>query len=481
LNHQQVEILAIGAGPSNLAFAIAIEEMAPADLAQRTIIIEQHDGVVWQRGMLLPWTQSQVSFLKDLVTMRNPLSRFSFVNFLHSEGRLHDFVNMASFLPFRVEISAYLAWVARSLEHVRVQYGQKCVGVEAVKSPGGIITGWMVTMADGSTIGAKTLVVGAGREARVPEVFRELPAERVIHSTDYSARITGIDPEAAMRVVVIGAAESAAEMLWETHQRLPKSQCAMVMRTVGLDYYQTSKFTNELYFPSFTDKFFDAPAEARKQVLQAMRQTNYAGVTPEMLDTLFRQIYLERLIGQQRLSMITMVDVTSAAVRDDEVVLTLHDRMMGTDREHRCDLVMLGTGFEPRMPAIVRGAANACGVEQIQVSRAYRLVTPPSVLADCYLQGTNEETHGIADSLISVLAVRAGEIVEDILASRAEQAGLGSADANGSGHGDGGALADEASVVPPSVIPTSASTPLTETAFPDAEVAAPTSAYTGTV
>jgi L-ornithine N5-oxygenase len=40
------------------------------------------------------------------------------------------------------------------------------------------------------------------------------------------------------------------------------------------------------------------------------------------------------------------------------------------------------------------------------------------VTAGCYLQGTNEESHGIADSLISVIAIRAGEIVDDILAAQ---------------------------------------------------------------
>src|SRR4051794_8486511 len=78
LEYPEVELLAIGAGPSNLALAVAIEEMAPADFARSCLVIEQHSDVAWQRGMLLPWAQSQVSFLKDLVTMRNPRSRYSF-------------------------------------------------------------------------------------------------------------------------------------------------------------------------------------------------------------------------------------------------------------------------------------------------------------------------------------------------------------------------------------------------------------------
>src|SRR6202034_3061772 len=122
-----------------------------------------------------------------------------------------------------------------------------------------------------------------------------------------------------------------------------------------------------------------APEQTREQVLQAMRRTNYAAVTPDMLDTLFRQVYLERLTGEQRLSMVTMVDVEAAEMVDGEIVLTLNDRMRACRDELRCDLVLLGTGFEGRPPSLVRD---------------------------------------LADSLISVLAVRAGEIVSDLLAHR---------------------------------------------------------------
>jgi L-ornithine N5-oxygenase len=135
---------------------------------------------------------------------------------------------------------------------------------------------------------------------------------------------------------------------------------------------------------------------------------------------LYAQIYLERLTDRQRLRMVTMVDVTEVRMDGEEVVLTLTDRMRGTVEEMRCDIVMLGTGFEPRMPALIRHVADQVGVDEITVSRAYRMITPDSVSAACYLQGTNEDTHGIADSLLSVLAIRAGEIVNDVLAHRSE-------------------------------------------------------------
>ena len=52
------------------------------------------------------------------------------------------------------------------------------------------------------------------------------------------------------------------------------------------------------------------------------------------------------------------------------------------------------------------------------MTRNYRLNTGRAT-AGCYLQGVNEATHGIADSLLTVLAVRAADITRDILADRA--------------------------------------------------------------
>jgi L-ornithine N5-oxygenase len=112
------------------------------------------------------------------------------------------------------------------------------------------------------------------------------------------------------------------------------------------------------------------------------------------------------------------VDITGAEQEGDEVVLTVTEQMTGRQAELRCDVVLLGTGFEQGMTRLARTIADLAGVDELPVSRAYRAILPATVTAGCYLQGTNEESHGIADSLISVLAIRAGEIVDDILAAQ---------------------------------------------------------------
>jgi L-ornithine N5-oxygenase len=417
VQHQDVELLAIGAGPANLSLAIALEELAP-EVAATSLIIEKHENVAWQRGMLLPWSQSQVSFLKDLVTLRNPRSAYSFVNYLHSVGRLDEFINLGSFTPYRLEISDYLRWVAESLQRVQIQYGRECASIRPRTSTGGEVTGWLVTMSDGSTIGARDLVVGAGRDARVPEQFQDLPRDRVIHSTEFGSGLAELDPSAPHRFVVVGGAQSAAEMLWATHQSFPAADLTMVMRSIGLNGYESSKFTNELFYPSFIDEFHSARPEARAQLLREMHRSNYAGLSPATLDTLYRQMYLERLTGTERLHMITMAEIADARIDGADVVLTLTDRKTGRQRDLRCDTVLLGTGFVGGMPRMVRDLAASVGMAEATVDRAYRLRVPDPVSAGCYLQGVNEATHGIADSLLSVLAARSGEIVTDMLARR---------------------------------------------------------------
>src|ERR1043165_473091 len=164
MTHREVELLAVGGGPSNLALAVAIEEMAPPELAAGTLVIEQADTIAWQRGMLLPEAQIQVSFLKDLVTLRNPRSKFSFISYLHSIGRLSEFINMGNFWPYRVEISDYLRWVAGTLTKVKVECSRSCAGIWPEHDQSGNVTGWLTRLADGSTIRSRHLVMGIGRD-----------------------------------------------------------------------------------------------------------------------------------------------------------------------------------------------------------------------------------------------------------------------------------------------------------------------------
>ncbi|WIM94998.1 SidA/IucD/PvdA family monooxygenase [Actinoplanes oblitus] len=421
MTDHEVGILAIGAGPANLALAVALEDSGPADLAGSTMLLEQSPDIKWQRNLLMPWARSQVSFLKDLVTLRNPRSRFSFLNFLHESGRLNEFVNMGTFHPFRWELSDYLQWAASNLERVRIRYNARASAIEATVAADGSIAGWQVTLTDGDTIRCRDLVIGGGRDPHIPEVFGALPADRVIHSTKFQSRIGQIPDDRPVRAVVIGGAQSSAEMFYAMHQNLPMSQLTWVIRSVGLQNYQTSKFVNELFFPSFVDEFYSSAPETRAQILDEMRLTNYAGLAPPFLDELYTMQYQQKFVGPHRSSIRPMCEVVGATMDGGDVVLDLRDRTSGKTEPLRCDVVLLGTGYDQRMPRMMRDLAGRIGLDSVTVSRSYRVDIGDSAWGALYLQGFNEQTHGIADSLISVLAHRSQDILDDLLARRAEQ------------------------------------------------------------
>lgn len=92
------DLIGVGFGPSNLALAIALEELAESQgHALDAQFIDKQQDYRWHGETLATQSELQISFLKDLVSLRNPTSPYSFVNYLHQKQRLADFINLGTF------------------------------------------------------------------------------------------------------------------------------------------------------------------------------------------------------------------------------------------------------------------------------------------------------------------------------------------------------------------------------------------------
>src|SRR4051812_17313166 len=135
-----VDVVGIGFGPSNLALAVALAEhnaaVPPGErLSYR--FVERQERFGWHRGMLLEDATMQISYLKDLVTLRNPTSPFTFLSYLHDRERLVDFLTYGRRFPPRLEFHDYLEWAAERFAGV-VDYGAEVTEVtEVVPAEGG--------------------------------------------------------------------------------------------------------------------------------------------------------------------------------------------------------------------------------------------------------------------------------------------------------------------------------------------------------
>src|SRR4051812_43771053 len=205
MSEPELDVLGIGFGPSNLALAIAVSEHNDSrgpDQRVRARFLERQAGFGWHRGMLLDDATMQVSFLKDLVTLRNPTSEFSFLRYLHSRDRLIDFINHKNLFPLRVEFHDYFAWAAAQVED-QVTYDTEVLSVTPVAARGGEVVAVDVLSRHGeqlSTHRARNLVIGTGLRPRLPEGV--VASDRVWHTSDLLpgiARLRGTEPR---RIVV---------------------------------------------------------------------------------------------------------------------------------------------------------------------------------------------------------------------------------------------------------------------------------------
>ena len=103
------DVLGIGFGPANLALAIALEEEG-YDLDVH--FLESRPGPSWQSAMMLDGSDIQNHPVRDLVSLRNPRSRYSFINYLFENGRLLAHLNLPVEFPLRKEYAQYVSWVA---------------------------------------------------------------------------------------------------------------------------------------------------------------------------------------------------------------------------------------------------------------------------------------------------------------------------------------------------------------------------------
>ena len=69
----EYDVIGLGFGPANLAIAVALEEdRRVRENGLRYCFLEKKQAFEWHGGMLLDDSRMQISFLKDLATLRNP-------------------------------------------------------------------------------------------------------------------------------------------------------------------------------------------------------------------------------------------------------------------------------------------------------------------------------------------------------------------------------------------------------------------------
>lgn len=463
---EEFDLVCVGFGPASLAVAVALHDsiaagkhLRPDGSAPKVLFIEKQNRFAWHAGMLLPGAKMQISFVKDLATLRDPRSEFTFLNYLHRQNRLVDFTNLGTFLPARIEYEDYLRWCSSFFNHL-VQYNEEVVSISPVSEQAPVkkfsVQSSNVKTGQSQTYKARNVLLATGGKASFPKSF-PLKHPQIIHSSQYAYMVPQLLPNRnkPYRVVVVGAGQSAAEIFNNIHHLYPNSETQLVMRQEFLKPSDDSPFVNSIFNPEYIDALFPKSAKDRSSFLADARATNYGVVRLELIEELYERMYGQRRdIGADETKWPHRVmggrEITSIETSGDKVHVKLHKLRDGvvsatsepSDEEiFEADLVIAATGYQRNahvemlkttwdmLPKASPGSVEFSkgvtgwnvstddGERKMAVGRDYRVKYAADKVADdsgIWLQGCCEGTHGLSDTLLSVLATRSGEIVESI-------------------------------------------------------------------
>lgn len=412
------DVIGIGFGPSNIALAIALDEHARQHGTLDALFLDKQSDYRWHGDTLVSQSELQISFLKDLVSLRNPTSPFSFVNYLHKHGRLVDFINLGTFYPCRMEYNDYLRWVAGHFAD-RCRYGEQVVAVEPIEA-GGQVEQLRVVSEDEEgrrrVRRTRSVVVSAGGTPRFPQPFAHLRDDpRVFHHSQYLQRMATqpcVDGK-PMRIAIIGGGQSAAEAFIDLNDSFASVQVDLILRGSSLKPADDSPFVNEIFSPSFTDLIFGQETAERDRLIREYHNTNYSVVDLDLIERIYAILYRQKVSGNVRHNVRCLCTVDAVNATPQGVELTLRDLASGATVKRSYDAVILATGYERQAHRQLLEPL-APYLQEYQVGRDYRIQAVPGFQAAVYMQGFCQASHGLSDTLLSVLPIRAEEIAASL-------------------------------------------------------------------
>ncbi|WP_213450353.1 lysine N(6)-hydroxylase/L-ornithine N(5)-oxygenase family protein [Rhizomonospora bruguierae] len=322
------DFVAVGLGPFNLGLACLTEPIGDLD----GVFLERRDGHDWHPGMLLEGNTLQAPFLADLVTLADPTSPYSFLNYLKHTGRLYPFYLRESFFPLHGEYVDYCRWAANRLTSVR--FGQN---VEAVEHDAGV---YLVHTKD-VTYRARRLVLGTGTPPNLPEPCQRLGGE-VVYGSGYLAARAALRGKRS--ITVVGSGQSAAEIFYDLLQGAPEAgyEVAWVTRSPS---------------PEHPDYFHALPAGVRDRLGTAQKQLSEE-IDADLVNAICGLLYPQSVGGPVHARLMTNTAVVGTHPTGGGYTLDLRHEEHGERFSLHTEGLVLATGYRYEVPPFLAPIAD---------------------------------------------------------------------------------------------------------------------------
>lgn len=395
------DFVGIGLGPFNLGLACLTEPIAELD----GVFLESKPDFEWHSGMFLEGAHLQTPFMSDLVTLADPTSPYSFLNYLKESGRLYSFYIRENFYPLRVEYDDYCRWAASKLSSVR--FGTT---VEEVTYEGDL---YHVRTTAGEVLRARHLVLGTGTPPYIPGACADLGGD-FIHNSRYLQHKRELQTKKS--ITLVGSGQSAAEIYYDLLSEIDVHGYRLnwVTRSPRFFPLEYTKLTLEMTSPEYIDYFHALPEPTRYR-LQTEQKGLFKGIDGELIDAIFDLLYQKNLGGPVPTRLLTNSALDGATYENDTYTLTLRQEEQEKEYELRSQGLILATGYryaEPEFLKPVRDRLRYDAQGNFDIARNYAIDTTGRGV---FLQNAGVHTHSITSPDLGMGAYRNAYIIRELL------------------------------------------------------------------
>lgn len=412
------DIIGIGIGPFNLGMAALCEDMPLSCL-----FFDQNPEFNWHPGMMIPGTRLQVPFYADLVTVVDPTSKYTFLNYLKEKQRLFRFAIHENNFVTRKQYNDYCRWVADDLQNLR--FNHKVVDIKKEEITSTYIVTILNQFSD-TTIEyrCKHLVVGIGSVPYVPECLESMlrvpsrsvgtsQTDKVFHSSQYLFKRHLIEP--GTKVTVIGSGQSAAEifcdLLKESESLQSLSWFTSSERFYPMEY---SKLSLEMTSPDYIEHFYSLSTEKRNDVLSKQNML-YKGINFTLINEIYDCLYeMDLNCRAGNITIQANTRLLDATTYNDHLKLQLEHAELEQSFEYETNILIVATGYKKANPEFLNGIINLLNFDDhgmFVVAKNYSIDNYYSV----FVQNAEMHTHGFNAPDLGMGPYRNAHILNTIL------------------------------------------------------------------
>lgn len=403
------DFIAVGVGPFNLSLACLTAPIENLD----GLFFDKNESFNWHPGMLLQDTTLQIPFLADLVTLADPTSPFSFLNYIKEQGKMYSFYIRENFLLLRNEYNQYCQWAIKKLPNVF--FNTEVSMIEYDDNESVYIVSTVCTKTSKITYyKTKKIILGTGTAPHIPKSCQTLKG-KAIHSSAYVQNKAALQKEKS--ITVLGSGQSAAEVFNDLLQEIDVYgyQLNWITRSSRFFPMDYSKLTLEMTSPEYVDYFYNLPAEKRDYLLKEQKLL-YKGINKDLIETIFDTIYAKKVIGEIDVNLRTNAACIKADFDESKqsFKLELHQAEQDKKYRHVTDALVLATGYGYKLPPFLKGITDRIQWDDKGRFAANRNYSIDKNGGEIFVQNAELHTHGFVTPDLGMVCYRNSYIIREI-------------------------------------------------------------------